>query len=447
MKILLTVHQFFPDYTSGTEVLACSVAHELIARGHEVLVFTGYPADKELKDEERFDEYEYEGIHVHRFLHAYAPMAGQTSMIELGYDNRLGARYFERLIEQFKPDLVHFFHLNRLGTGLIESAVRAGIPAFMTPTDFWMICPTANLLLSDGRSCLGPSNFSGNCVKHFAELTQKGAAGTLAKFLPTSFADLFASLAQTDILPSSRHLSEVKAIGSRLAVNIARLNQLNKIIAPNHFMREMLVRYGAAQDQIVQSAFGINLKHGEMSKPRQQTRQPFRIGFIGTLVSHKGCHVLIEAFRKLPVGRAILKIYGNENDFPAYSAELRQLAANQSGIEFCGVFHNSKIAEVMADLDVLAVPSLWYENTPLVLYSAQAAYCPVIASDFPGISEVIRDGFNGLLYKAGDVAALAGKLARLIDEPDLAVRLSANCQQPKPISVYVDELLDIWSAH
>ena len=50
-------------------------------------------------------------------------------MIELGYDNRLAATYFERILDSFKPDVVHFFHLNRLGTGLIELAVRAGYPS------------------------------------------------------------------------------------------------------------------------------------------------------------------------------------------------------------------------------------------------------------------------------------------------------------------------------
>ncbi len=95
MKILLTAHQFFPQYTSGTEVLTRSVARELMARGHQVHVLTGFPAEKALTDEERFDEYEYEGIHVYRFHHAYTPMAGQTSMIAIGYDNRLAAVFLE----------------------------------------------------------------------------------------------------------------------------------------------------------------------------------------------------------------------------------------------------------------------------------------------------------------------------------------------------------------
>lgn len=446
LKILLTVHQFFPDYASGTEVLTRAVARELMVRGHEVHVLTGFPSEQVLSDAARFDEYDHEGIHVYRFHHAYTPMAGQTSKIELSYDNHLAARHFRKILAQFKPDVVHFFHLNRLGTGLIEQAVQAGIPAFMTPTDFWAICPTAQLVLCNGRLCTGPSAHAANCVKHLAQSTQKGLAGSLAQWLPTPVAGLLARLTQAGVMPRYPHREEVKAISSRLTTNVTRLNQLNKIVAPNHFMRELLVRHGVAPQRIVHCAFGIDVTGIGANVPRQPPRQPLRIGFIGTLAPHKGCHVLIEAFKALPGGRAILKIYGNLQDFPDYADELTRRATGQPSIEFCGVFPNSRIAEILAELDVLVVPSLWYENTPLVLYSAQAARCPVLASDFPGISEVIGHEVNGLLFEAGNVAALAQQLLRLIAEPGLAERLSANSRRPKSTAAYVDELLAIWQS-
>lgn len=444
MKILLTVHQFFPRYASGTEVLTYSVARELISRGHEVHVLAGHPAGKDMLDEERFEEYDFDGIHVYRFHHDYTPMAGQTSMLELSYDNHLAAKYFGQILKRFQPDVVHFFHLNRLGTGLIEHAVHAGIPAFMTPTDFWSICPTGQLVLCDGSLCSGPSSYAGNCVKHFAQSTQKGFVGRVVNWLPTVFANLLVRLTQAEVMPPYPHRIEVRAIGSRLTKNITRLNQLNKIISPNNFMTEKLVQYGVLPNLIVQAAFGIDLPRQDTEVSRQAPRQPLRVGYIGTLAPHKGCHILIEAFKALPFGAAILKIYGNTEDFPEYSGELKRIGGNHNAIEFCGVFHNSKIAEVMAALDVLVVPSLWYENTPLVLFSAQAARCPVVASNYPGISEVIRDEVNGLLFKAGSVVALEKILFRLIDEPGLAEKLSSNAHRPKSTSLYVDELLRYW---
>lgn len=444
MKILLTVHQFFPNYASGTEVLTRSVARELIRRGHEVQVLTGFPAEQALDDDERSDEYDFEGIHVHRFHHAYTPMAGQTAMVALSYDNHLAAACFKKIVTQFKPDVVHFFHLNRLGTGLIEHAVQAGIPAFMTPTDFWAVCPTAQLVLCNGRLCQGPSTHAGNCVKHFAESTQKGFTSALARWLPVPTADLLVRLTQAGVMPPYPQRAEVEAIGARLTTNVNRLNKLKKILAPNYPMRDLLVRHGVLPNLITLASYGIDLAGLNEHAPRPPPRQPLRVGFIGTLAQHKGCHVLIEAFKALPPGRAVLKIYGNLQDFPDYAHELKQGAGDHPAIEFCGTFPNARISQVLADLDVLVVPSLWAENTPLVLYSAQAARCVVIASDFPGIAEVIRHEVNGLLFEAGNAAALSQQLSRLCGEPALAERLSANTERPKSMVSYVDELLSVW---
>jgi glycosyltransferase involved in cell wall biosynthesis len=349
-------------------------------------------------------------------------------------------------LEKFTPQVVHFFHLNRLGTGLIDAAVQAGIPAFMTPTDFWTICITGQLLLSDGSICPGPSAYAGNCLKHLLQVTQGGIVGEAAKRLPTGWAEMLLRFTRAGVLPPYPYRNEVKALSLRLGVNIARLNRLSKIVSPSGIVSDVLLRHGVLPHLIVQSAFGIDMTGNRTDTPRQPPRHPFRVGFIGTLADHKGCHVLINAFKALPQGSAVLKIYGDRDQYPKYAGKLKKLAGNYGAIEFCGTFHHSKIPEVIAGLDVLVVPSLWYENTPLVVYSAQAGRCPVIASDFPGISDVIRDGVNGLLFEAGNVGALVKQLSRLIDEPDLAAQLSSHCRPPKAIATYVDELLAVWSA-
>lgn len=445
MKILLTVHQFFPESTAGTEVLTYSVARELLKRGHEVHVLSGKRSAKALQEAERFDEYDIDGIHVYRFHHAYTPMGGQTSIVKVGYDNQLAAAYFAHILERFKPAVVHFFHLSRLGTGLIDKTVLASVPAFMTPTDFWTICPTGQLLLDNGKVCSGPSKFAGNCLKHIAQSTQEGLMGKAAGWIPTAGTELLARLTEKRAIPTYPYQEEVLAVGSRLEINIARLNQLHGLVVPNDLMKTLLIQHGVSPQLIIQSAFGIDLATSITNIPRTFHQHPLRIGFIGTLAQHKGCHVLIDAFKTLPKGCAVLNIYGGMKDFPSYSSLLKRRAANSDAITFCGQFHNSIIGEVLADIDVLVVPSLWYENTPLVVYSAQAARCPVVASDFPGISSVIRDDENGLLFEAGNATALARQLNRLIDEQNLVMQLSNNAQRPKSTASYVDELLTIWT--
>lgn len=446
MRILLTTHQFFPQFAAGTEILTCSVAYELIKRGHVVHVLTGYPGSTSLPDEDRFDEYDFEGIHVYRFHHAYTAMGSQVSMIEVGYDNHLGADYFERILMNFKPDVVHFFHLNRLGTGLIDRAVQAGIPRFMTPTDFWTICPTGQLLLNDGSLCSGPSAHAGNCVKHLAQSLQNGWLGKSFNLIPTAGVDLLVKFTKNSSLLKYPKQGEVVAISNRLPVNIARLNHLNGLLVPNKFMKEFLMRYGVEPSLFHEGAFGIEMNSSVENKQYKSHQAKLRVAFIGTLAPHKGCHILIDAFKMLPETSATLKIYGQLNDFPDYVGKLKSLACKQKSIEFCGTFPNSEISEIFKDIDVLVVPSIWYENTPLVLYSAQAAQCPVVVSNLSGLTEVIQQDENGLLFVTGNSIDLARQLHRLISEEGLLQRLSIHARPPKSTKSYVDDLLGMWQS-
>ncbi|MBL8645362.1 MAG: glycosyltransferase family 4 protein [Rhodospirillaceae bacterium] len=445
MKILLTVHQFFPEYFSGTEVLTFSVAKELKKRGHEVCVLTGFPSRTHMPDEERFDEYDLEGMRVYRFHHAYVPMGGQTAVTEVEYDSHLTARYFTRLLRDLKPDIVHFFHMGRLGTGLIDAALAAGVPAFYTPTDFWSVCPTSQLLLRDGSVCAGPSRFGGNCVKHVAELTRGPAVRAVSRFVPTALVDAVAGLTAKGFLPQYPLRTEVAAMARRRPFNVNRLNWLSGIVSPTSLMTKVLRHNGVDVALILQSAYGIDIAAGDVAPARRVPGQPLTVGFIGTLARHKGCHILIEAFRKLPPAQARLKVYGNLSDFPDYATSLKALAGDAPNIEFCGTFPNAQVAQVMAGIDTLVVPSLWYENTPLVVYSALAAKRPVVVSDFSGLVEVIQDGRNGLVFKPGDVSALHRCLQRLADEPELLGVLSEACRRPKSSVEYVDELLMLYA--
>lgn len=445
MRILLTVHQFFPDYGSGTEVLTYSVAKELLSRGHEVRILTAHPNPAALADEERFDDYLFDDILIYRFHHAYLPMGGQTSLLKLSYDNHLAARGFGRILSQFKPDLVHFFHLNRLGTGLIDEAADAGVSAYFTPTDFWAVCKTAQMVLDNDQACAGPTLYAGNCIKHLAQQQKSGVFASAIEWIPDACMEGLGYLARNRLWPKTGYCQEMSALSTRLETNIVRLNRLQAVVAPSPLLKDLLIRYGVRPELIVESAYGIADQQRTSSPARQSPRQPLRIGYIGTLIPHKGCHVLLQAFNALPKGQAVLRIYGDTNQFAGYTAELKAIAGDRRDVEFCGTFPNSAIAEIMAEFDALVVPSLWHENTPLVIYSAQAAACPVVASDCPGIAGYVEDGKNGLLFEAGNVEALTSKLLQLITDPGLIGSLSARAKAPKSTAAYVDELMAVWS--
>lgn len=444
MKILLTAHQFLPDYFSGTEILTYSVAKELIARGHEAIVFTGFPARTTLPDSERFDTYQYEDIEVHRFHHSFVPMGDQHTVSELEYCNLLVAAYFKILLARLRPDVIHYFHLSRLSAALIDVGIAANIPSFFTPTDFWALCPTSQLLLSNGKMCAGPGPYGGNCVKHVAELTRGEPIKSAMKLIPNVAMEAAAFIAHSANFITHPLRAETIALSKRKSFLTARLNALDKIIAPTLLMRNALTSNGVSANKLIHSAYGIDTASYVKKIRNKLPSQPLRIGFIGTLSAHKGCHVLIQAVNQLPADSYTLSIYGSPLSFPDYYASLTELASGNPAINFCGTFPNDQISTVLDSMDVIVVPSLWYENTPLVIYSAMASGCPAIVSDFPGMTEAVHHKVNGLSFPSGDSHKLRNSLQRLIDVPALLAELSGNCRPPKSVVSYTSELIALF---
>ena len=184
MRIVLTVHQFFPDYSSGTEVLTYETAKELQRLGHQVSVFTGFQARTPLKDSDRFDRYIYNDILVERFHYDAVPMGDQTNVYELKFNNHLFGAYFKEYLKREKPDIVHFFHLLGLSASAVDACYELDIPTVLTPTDFWFICPTIQLRLPDNRLCAGPDQYSINCLRHMVTISQPPRVNALVQRMP-----------------------------------------------------------------------------------------------------------------------------------------------------------------------------------------------------------------------------------------------------------------------
>ena len=156
----------------------------------------------------------------------------------------------------------------------------------------------------------------------------------------------------------------------------------------------------------------------------QRPRKPLRIAFCGVLSPWKAPHLVIDAVRASSADVA-LSIHGRVDEpmFQGYIDDCRARAAGDPRITFCGPYRHEDAGRVFADMDALVVPSVWYENTPFVVLEAFMASVPVIASDLGGLSESVRDGENGLLFRAGDAASLRAAIERMAGEPDLYVRL------------------------
>jgi phosphatidylinositol alpha-mannosyltransferase len=146
--------------------------------------------------------------------------------------------------------------------------------------------------------------------------------------------------------------------------------------------------------------------------------------FVGRLDQRKGFPVAVEAFGRLASDRPglLLVVAG---DGPDRAATATLPAADRERVTMLGTVPNAELPPIHAACDVYMGSSIGGESFGIVLVEAMAAGLPVVASNTPGYDEVVRDGIDGLLVPPGDATALAGAVARVLDDPDLRARLSA----------------------
>lgn len=445
MKIVLTVHEFLPDYWAGTEIITLNVARELRRRGHDIRIVTGFFATSAIRDEDRFDQYEFDGFPIDRFHHNYQPMGEQTDVMELEYNNRLFYRFFQNYLRRHHPDLVHFFHLARISASAVDACAQAQIPTVFTATDFWTICPMIQLRLPDNSLCSGPDRLGVNCLRHLVVGTQAPTVARRLRRVPDWTLRLAMGAINRGLLPPTQSVKQARSLSRRPQWLMDRLNQIDRVIAPSKLMANKLVERGLQNSRLVNLPYGLDL--GNVVRCQDKGSRPrLRIGFLGTLQEHKGCAVLINAIGLMPKTLPIdVEIHGDCGQFQAYLDRLKQLAADDPRIHFRGAFDHEQVWQVLADIDVLVVPSIWYENTPLVIYEAQAAGVPVVATNLGGISQVVRDQVDGLLFEKGDAPQLSRLLRELTEDRALVARLAAAAKPPSTIAQHVDALETIYS--
>ena len=208
-------------------------------------------------------------------------------------------------------------------------------------------------------------------------------------------------------------------IAARLAHARRVFEQVDLFVAPSPSIGAQFRELGLDPTKIIVSDYGFR---PAASRPRPARTGPLRIGFVGTLVWHKGVHVLVEAVRRLPPDAFEVILYGDLNTFPDYVSELRRLAGEMP-VRFMGGFDSTATSEIYGQFDVLVVPSLWLENSPLVIHEAFQAGVPVVGARMGGIVDLVRDGEWGLLYDADSPEALAASLRSILADRGVLERV------------------------
>ena len=398
MRILKVIHGYPMRYNAGSEVYSQGLAQALAER-HEVHVFTRvedpFSADAAISEERDPAD---PRVTVHLVNNAYT----RDRYRHGGIDRR-----FAEVLDRLRPDVVHIGHLNHLSTSLIAEAAQRRLPIVFTLHDYWLLCPRGQLIQ------MHPDE-QGPWPLCQGQEDRRCAERCYSRYFSGANAEQEEDVAYWTGWVGRRmsHMHEMALL-------------VDRFIAPSRYL---LSRYrddfGLSAQKLQYLDYGFHRQR--LTGRQRQPEDAFVFGYIGTHIPAKGIHTLLEAFGHLR-GEPLLRIWGRPRGetTPFLQQVIQGLPADtQRRIEWFPEYRNDQICtDVFNRVDAIVVPSIWLENSPLVIHEAQGARVPVVTANAGGMREYVADGENGLLFSHRDAASLAAAMQRLVADPALAHRL------------------------
>jgi glycosyltransferase involved in cell wall biosynthesis len=180
---------------------------------------------------------------------------------------------------------------------------------------------------------------------------------------------------------------------------------------------------------------------------------PCSIAFAGRITAEKGLDVVLDALVQMRTRRPVrLRIAGAIEDPLYWTGCLETIARAARAnldlhVEYLGHLDYDAADALLADSDIVVVPSRWPEPLGAVALEAMAAECTVIASSIGGLTELIDHGENGLLAPPGDVMRWAEILDAALDDATRRRRLAANGRMfaaHRSVEAHLDELAALY---
>jgi len=397
MKVLIANHRYVQ--ASGAERYLFNISAELEAGGHEVMPFAMRHRDNAPTP---YDHYFVSAIDRRDRLYFSeyrdSPKALAASFARLFYSKEV-ERAAEHMARETGADVAYvLLYLRKLSPSLLVGLKRAGVPIVVRLSDYGMFC-AQTYCLRDGRPCTA---------------CQSGA------LMPSVL---------HGCVERSRAVSAVHALAMAWQRARRYFDLVDQFVVTNDFMLEAMQRAGFPASRLICIPTFVDT---DRFTPSNDAPEDY-ILFCGRLHQVKGAHVLISALHLLKAEgrRTRLKIAGTGQD-PAYVEALqRQVeeAQLQEQVTFEGQVDPAALPALYQRALCSIVPALWFENLPNALLESLACGAPVIASNIGSLASTLTDNADSLLFPAGDAAALATQIARLIDDPSLRARLAQGARR------------------
>lgn len=383
MKIL-QVHKYFTRKRGGGSVTAfLEMVKALSERGHVVSVFSMQDKNNEPTP---YSKYFTEHFDLNKKSGIGEKIKNSIKIIY----NFEARNKLEKLIQEEKPEIAHlhnFYHY--LSPSIISPLKKHNIPVVMTLHDYKIICPDYKLF-NKGTTCEKCKGgkyyncFFNRCIKE-------------------SFSKSF--------------LAMIEAYVHRI---LKSYEKVDIFIAPGLFMKNKCIEFGIPEDKIKVIRNIVNTESLQKEIDYSLKEKNYFL-YYGRLSEEKGINDLIQAASKLNeekmLGENELYIAGKGPE----EGKLKKLVAGlglENKIKFLGFKLGKELLDTIRQSKFVVVPSIWYDNSPMVITESQLSKKPVIVSDLGGSRESIIDGTTGIVFKAGDIEDLAQKIKKILVLPE-----------------------------
>ena len=382
MKILL-VNKFFYR-RGGSEAYMLELRSLLKKAGHQVIDFS-------MKDKRNFgsayDQYFVRRIELGKREGFFKDLRKAVHLI-YSWEAK---RKLAKLIKKEKPDIIHLHNFCfQLSPSILRAIKKYNVPTVWTLHDYKIICPN-QILFTKGEVCERCKTYKFyNCFFNRCIHNKYGQ----------SFLAMLEMYLHKIILRSYR--------------------TVDLFIAPSQFLARKIINWKIPADKVRQLYYFIDLENIQPA-----TADGDGIVYVGRLAKEKGIITLLQAMKELKSIK--LQIVG---EGPQKKPILRYIKKNKlTNVELTGYKDKEELFETVKRSRLVIVPSIWYENNPVVILEAFALGKPVIGSDLGGIPELVKDGQTGYCFKAGNVKDLREKIKKSYDNLDLLKNMGENARR------------------
>jgi glycosyltransferase involved in cell wall biosynthesis len=398
LKVLQVIHGYPPYYRAGSEVYTNTLSVELV-KYCDVYVFTR--VENPFEPPYTFEDSVDDGVHIRRVNN---PERNYTLM-----DNYLNPeidRAFREYVEYVRPDVVHIGHLSHLSTNIVRIAKeRYGLPVVFTLHDFWLYCFRGQLITPENRICQESSiEECMHCVRQ--------------KFKYMESEDTFRAY--------RKHMEAI-------------IGMVDVFIAPSRHVRQYFIDHGVPPEKIVYEKYGLDKDAIRKRKKKYGPDGHVNFGFAGRVIPVKGVDKLIKTYKAIAGNNTSLLIYGGAGSSEAFLKKY-----GDASVLFKGEFDKKGINDVYGNIDVLVVPSIWYEVAPLVIQEAFIAGVPVITTDIGGMVELVDDGVDGFKFPLSDWNALQSIMSKIARDPTTLNGLSPSSEKVLSIEDHARHIYSLY---